>query len=404
MQFSDIYGHDHLKDQLKAMVSQNRLSHALLFSGKEGSGALPMAMAFAQYIVCEKNNPSAKNNQPAGLFGEELNPSDKEVFQFLSDSCGECAACVKSGKIAHPDIHFSFPVIPLKSSTPPVSADFYTNWREFLKESPYNNVFDWLTGIEAENKQGNITSRECEEILQKLSLKSFESGYKILIMWMPESLGKEGNKLLKMIEEPPPDTLFILVAEDEARILPTILSRTQLVKIPAFENADIEKALINQHHLTIEKARSIAAISDGNYREAVLSVQHAEDDWFPVVRDWMNAIARNGPMAQVKIIDDLSKHGREKQKQFLKYVIHLLEESIRLAVFNGKQEHLHDQERDFTGKLNKLTAFPQQEAMIKELEQAIYYVERNANAKLLFMALTIKFSHLIKYNSLILIN
>jgi DNA polymerase-3 subunit delta' len=402
MQFSDIYGHDHLKDQLKSMVSHNRLSHALLFSGKEGSGALPMAMAFAQYIVCEKNKPSAAT-PVQGLFGEELNDAT-ENQSFMADSCGKCSACVKSATIAHPDIHYSFPVIPLKSGTPPVSADFYTKWRAFLQENPYNNVYDWLNGIDAENKQGNITARECEEILQKLSLKSFESGYKILIMWMPESLGKEGNKLLKMIEEPPPDTLFILVAEDEARILPTILSRTQLVKIPAFENADIEKALVQNQHLSAEKARSVAAISDGNYREALMAVQHAEEDWLPVVRDWMNAVARNGPVAQVKIVDDLSKHGREKQKQFLKYVIHLLEESIRLSVFNGKQEHLHEQERDFTAKLNKLTAFQQQEAMIRELEQAIYYVERNANAKLLFMALTIKFSHLIKYNSLILIN
>jgi DNA polymerase III subunit delta' len=337
MQFSDIYGHDHLKDQLVSMVSQNRLSHALLFSGKEGSGALPMAMAFAQYIVCEKNKPTPTANPPQGLFGEELNIA-AENQHFMPDSCGKCPACLKSATIAHPDIHYSFPVIPLKSGSPPVSADFYTKWRAFLQGNPYNNVYDWLNGIDAENKQGNITARECEDILQKLSLKSFESGYKILIMWMPESLGKEGNKLLKMIEEPPPDTLFILVAEDEARILPTILSRTQMVKIPAFENTDIEKALINKHHLSAEKARSVAAISDGNYREALMAVQHAEEDWLPVVRDWMNAIARNGPVAQVKLVDDLSKHGREKQKQFLKYVIHLLEESIRLSVFNGKQE------------------------------------------------------------------
>ena len=148
------------------------------------------------------------------------------------DSCGHCAACIKAQQFIHPDIHFSFPVIPKKSGTPPVSDDYINEWREFITNYPYGNVYDWLQFLGAENKQGNITAEECNQINHKLSLKAFESNYKILIMWMPEFLGNSGNKLLKLIEEPPPDTLFIFVAQDENAILPTILSSTQLIKIP----------------------------------------------------------------------------------------------------------------------------------------------------------------------------
>src|SRR5580698_5316574 len=245
MQFTRVIGQDQVRENLIEMVRQNRLSHALLFLGHEGSGALPMALAFAQYVVCEKRD----GNTP--------------------DACGVCAACVKASRMVHPDIHFSYPVIPRKAGDKPVSSDYSAEWREFVKQYPYGNSYDWLQFIGAENKQGNITAQECNDIIHKLSLKSFESGYKMLVMWMPEYLGNEGNKLLKLIEEPPADTLFLLVAENESLILQTILSRTQLVKMPLPETVEIEQALIERSGLEQTQARQIAVLCEGNYHEAL---------------------------------------------------------------------------------------------------------------------------------------
>src|SRR5450432_1816599 len=257
MSFKNVIGQAAVKQRLVELVKGNRLSHALLFLGNEGSGALPLALAFAQYVVCEDRS---------------------------TDACCSCPSCIKAQRLIHPDIHYSYPVIPKKPGDKPVSTDYGAEWREFIAQYAYGNSYDWLQFIGAENKQGNITAQECADILRKLSLKSFESGYKILILWMPEYLGNEGNKLLKLIEEPPADTLFILVAENESLILPTIVSRTQLVKIPIPETADIAKALIERAGVGAEQARQVAAISEGNYHEALQLIKHAEDDWQSVLR------------------------------------------------------------------------------------------------------------------------
>ncbi len=402
MQFKNIIGQADTKEQLAQMIQHNRLSHALLFLGKEGSGGLSLAMAFAQYIVCEKvNNKKAADAGPS-LFGE---PEPTEQIP-LTDSCGVCSACIKAEKLIHPDIHFSFPAVTKKSGSSPISTDYIAEWREFATVNPYGNVYDWLQFIKAENKQGNITANECNDIIRKLSLKSFESEYKILIMWMPEFLGKEGNKLLKLIEEPPPNTLFIFVAENEGMILQTILSRTQLVKIAPLTNTDIEVALELKSGVKIEKATQIAILSEGNYREALQLLQHAEDDWNGLLREWLNAIVRTGPAAQVKWIEDISKEGREKQKQFLKYFTHLLEQAIRLRTIEQQttDNEQPNPETDFALRLNKLCTISQQDAIITELDKASYYIERNANAKMLFHALSIKLYHIISNNSLILAN
>ena len=310
MQFHSITGQKDTKEHLVQMIQHNRISHALLFLGKEGGGALQLAQAFAQYIVCEKvNRRQTAHNRPhtpgPSLFGEpepieEHNLTYNQQLSPLSDSCGECPACKKATALIHPDIHFSYPVITKKAGEKPTSADFIKEWREFVVQSPYGNVYDWLQFIGAENKQGNITAAECESINKTMSLKSFESEYKILIMWKPEFLGKEGNKLLKLIEEPPPNTLFIFVAENEDLILPTILSRTQLVKIPLLSNVEIEAALELKERVSVQKARQIAVLAEGNYREALQLLQHAEDDWQAMLRDWLNAILKTGPVAQVK--------------------------------------------------------------------------------------------------------
>ncbi|MBC7508179.1 MAG: hypothetical protein H7320_05420 [Ferruginibacter sp.] len=404
MQFENIIGQKETKYQLLQMVQHNRLSHALLFLGKEGSGALSLAMAFAQYIVCEKINGKKTVIKNAALFGEEgsstLHPA---VFD---DSCGVCSACIKANKLVHPDIHYSYPVITKKAGQPSISTDYITEWREFFSLHSYGNVYDWLQFIHAENKQGNITAEECNDINRKISLKSFESEYKILIIWMPEYLTKNGNKLLKLIEEPPPNTLFILVAENEGLVLPTILSRTQLVKIPLLSNIEIEVALELQYGVKIEKAQQIATLSEGNYREAMQLLQHVEDDWQAILREWLNMLVKKNLAGQVKWIDEISKQGRENQKQFLKYFTHLLEQAIRLKSIPSliNINETANNEQDFALRLNKLCSIPQQEAIINELDKASYYVERNANGKMLFHALSIKLYHIISNNSLILIN
>ena len=407
MQFKDIIGQQPVKEQLVQMIQQNRLSHALLFLGKEGSGALSLAIAFAQYLVCTSAKEAAQKLSP-GLFGEE--PSDNQQLPAANDSCGTCPACTKADKLIHPDIHFSYPVITRKPGEKPKSTDYISEWREFICTYSYGNIYDWLQFINAENKQGNITAAEVEDINHKLSLKGFESQYKILIMWMPEFLGKEGNKLLKLIEEPPPDTLFIFVAEDESTILPTILSRTQLVKIPALTDEEVEDALITRGKVENSKARQIAGVCAGNYRESLQMLQHAEEDWQSLLREWLNAIAKNNTAAQIKWIDEITRLGREKQKQFLRYFIHLLEQAVRVRVIEESPglgnpfNNMPEKEKDFAIRLNKLCSLSAQQAIITELDKATYYIERNAHAKMLFHALCIRLFHIIKDNSLILVN
>ncbi len=414
MQFHSITGQKDTKEQLVQMIQRNRLSHALLFLGKEGSGALQLAMAFAQYIVCEKvNGKQLKVDRgqliaEPSLFGEPepvVEPQLSTInYQLSTDSCGECPACKKANRLIHPDIHFSYPVITKKTGEKPISADFIKEWREFIVQNPYGNVYDWLQFIGAENKQGNITATECNDINRTMSLKSFESEYKILIMWMPEFLGKEGNKLLKLIEEPPPNTLFIFVAENEDLILPTILSRTQLIKIPLLTNIEVKTALELKEGIGVEKAGQVAAVADGNYREALQLLQHSDDDWQAMLREWLNAVLKTGPVAQVKWIDDTAKIGREKQKQFLKYFIHLLELAIRLRVMDNTDNGPQTTDHDFALRLNKICGIGQQEAIINELDKASYYIERNANAKMLFHALSIRLYHIISNKSVILMN
>lgn len=401
MLFRDIIGQLAVKQHLAEMVEHNRLSHALLFLGKEGSGALPLAIAFAQYIV---SLPVSKN-QPAvaDLFGNMEAPAAAPAGFIHPDDAGTMPAFVRAKDLVHPDLHFSYPVIPRKPGDKPISTDYVSEWREFVKLHPYGNVYDWLQFIGAENKQGNITAHECADIIRKLNLKTFESEYKVLVMWMPEYLGNEGNKLLKLIEEPPPNTLFILVAENESLVLPTILSRTQLVKVPALDTEDIARALTERAKLSPDKARQTAAVSEGNYREAILLIQHAEEDWQGLLRTWLNAIIKQELATQVKWIDDAAKLGRERQKQFLRYFNHLLEQAIRLQAMGAQNIELPENEKDFAGRLNKIATIEQQQAMIHELDNAVYYIERNANAKLLFHALTIKLFHIIARNELIIV-
>jgi DNA polymerase-3 subunit delta' len=377
MLFSEVIGQQEIKVKLRNLVEHNRLSHALLLNAPEGAGGMPLALAFAQFMVC-------KNVSEAG---------SKSNFPF--ESCGVCPSCIKAAGLIHPDIHYVYPVISRKSGDKPVSTDFISEWREFISQFPYGTIFDWLQFIEADNKQGNISAHECNEINRKLSLKSFESGYKILIIWMPEYLGNEGNKLLKLIEEPPPDTLFILVTENEAQILPTILSRVQIIQLPRPSVSEIQEALISRARVSPEQARQLAAVSEQNYREALRQLQHGQDDWQGLLREWLNAVLKTGPLAQVKWVEEISRTGREKQKQFLQYFIHLLEQAIRLRMSDGSLTDLPDSEKDFALRLNKSGNLASQQAIIQEINKSIYFIERNANAKMLFHALTIRLYHIL---------
>jgi DNA polymerase-3 subunit delta' len=320
---------------------------------------------------------------------------------YSPDEIAELPAYHRASQLMHPDLHFSFPSITEKPGTKNLSANFIEEWREFINGYPYGNVFDWLQSIKAENKQGNISADECAEIIKKLSFKSFESAYKVLVMWMPEYLGKEGNKLLKLIEEPPPNTIFLLVANSEEQILPTILSRCQYIKVPRLTTSEIEQALVQKGHIDPEKAAQIAAISDGNYREALHLLQHSDADFLTQIREWLNAILKGGPLAQMKWVEETSKMGREPQKQFLKYFNHLLEQSIRIKVL-GNDLPLDPALKDFALRINKIASVGQLEAIVQELDKAVYHIERNANPKMLFMALGIKFYHIIQNKTVIL--
>lgn len=408
MQFKDVIGQEEVKQHLVEMVQHNRLSHALLFLGREGSGALSLAVAFANYVsLLPDVNKTAP--QEVSLFGAA--PGQVEIKLPATPAQADAwmekqSSFSKAQQMVHPDIHFSYPVVTKKPGTPPISTDYITEWREFLQNFPYGNIYDWLQFIGADNKQGNITAHECNDIIRKLNLKSFESGYKILVLWMPEYLGKEGNKLLKLIEEPPADTLFILVAESEGQILSTILSRCQLIKIPAIETSALEQHLTAKAGLAPEQARQFANISEGNYREALQLMQHADEDFHGLLREWLNAILKSQPIAVLKAIEEIARLGREKQKQFLRYFNHLLEEAIRLQVLSGEPREqrlsaLSQNEQDFALRLNKTSGIEQQSAIVEELDKATYYIERNANAKILFHALSIKIFHIVK-NSVVI--
>ena len=403
MLFKDVVGQQQVKQQLIEMVAQNRLSHALLFLGREGSGALPLAMAFAQYISLL---PGASMNEASSLFGEPVEVELPSTVEEADAWMQKQASFSKAEGLVHPDIHYAYPVVTKKAGSPPLSTDYITEWREFIQQLPYGTVYDWLQFIGAENKQGNITANECNDIIRKLNLKSFESGYKILVMWMPEYLGKEGNKLLKLIEEPPADTLFILVAESESGILSTILSRCQLVKIPAIETKAIEKTLIEKSNCNTEQARLIANASEGNYREALQLLQHADEDFQSVLKEWLNATLKNQPIAQVKAIEEISRLGRERQKQFLKHFTHQIEQAVRLQVADERLKDtlllsMSATEQDFVTRLNKAMSLEQKEALAEELDKAAYHIERNANAKILFHALTIKIFHIVRNNLMV---
>ena len=359
------------------MWQSGHFPHALLLAGQEGTGGLSLGLALAQYIFCE----------------------NKKEY----DSCGECPSCSRVARLEHADLHMSFPTIPPKPGTKAMSRYFIQDFREFVTQSPYGTTYDWLQFINAENKQGNITAEECREIIDALNLKSYEGGKKVQIIWRPEYLGKEGNILLKLIEEPPADTLMILIAEDTEDILQTILSRTQLVRLAPINAQDIAEGLESRKMAESNKALQIGHISNGSFTEALRLVRHAENDLFPDVKELFNIVFTNNGMGITRFADKWSKTGREQQKNFLHYVIQLLEQGIRARYIPEGGDGLAGDEAEFARKLGGMKVSHEALAgMVDTVADTIYYIERNAHSKSQLHAMCIRMQYIIRNKELTL--
>ncbi len=368
MQFKDIVGQEDLIKKIIHLVGQGHLPHAILLQGAEGSGGLPLAIATTQYIMCTERNET--------------------------DSCGECAACTKVSKLQHPDIHFSFPTFKNDSSKIPISNHFIPEFRNFVLNTPYGNDTDWLKFIDAD-KQGNITATECREIILKLQLRSFESEYKVMIMWYPEYLGNEGNILLKLIEEPTPKTILFFVAVNAEHVLATIKSRTQLFPLKRITELEIQQALVKRG-VESSRAIQIARMAEGNFQVALKMLHEVENDLIALLRDWLNAIYANKGLELVQWAHAMADHTKDEQKKFLTYVLQILEHLIRYKE-TGKQHVilLESEQKIIDILISKgLNAF-MLEKIDKIINDSLYQIERNANSKILFHSLSLRLQEVV---------
>lgn len=362
MKFSTVIGQSQPKQLLRRLADEGRIPHAQIFLGPKGCGKLALAIAFAQYVLCEQRSDG--------------------------DSCGTCRSCSKVSKYIHPDVHYSFPTVGTKA----VSSQYTKEWRAALEENPYLNVNQWLAKLGGDNKQGNITKDECDSIVKKLSLKSFESDYKVLIMWLPEYLGKEGNRLLKLIEEPPERTLFLLVAENDELILNTILSRCQLLKLHPPTEEEIIAQLEADHGVAATKALNAARLAGGDYNEAMRLVNDLEDDNAKVFVEWFRECYQgNGEKLVEWSNDKAAKLGREGQKQLLDYALLFLREVLAYKMTGDRaMMRLQPAEAATAERMANVLDHDQVGAMMTLFDEVYYHVERNANGKLLFLDTSIR--------------
>jgi DNA polymerase III subunit delta' len=375
MNFSHIPGQTEIKKKLIRSVREERVSHAQLFAGPEGCGSMALALAYARYISCEN-----RTNY---------------------DSCGTCKSCVKYEKLIHPDLHFVFPVIKGKKANDPVSDNYIEEWREFVKRSPYFNLNSWMDSIEVGNAQGMIFASEASEIIKKLSLKTFESDFKIMIIWLPEKMHQAtANKLLKMVEEPPEKTLFLLVSEDPDKIIPTILSRCQLVKIPSFNGHDIEKYLADRYNLTKEKASDISRVSNGNMTRAIELCENEESSLTNLERfkSLMRFAWKRDIISLVSWSEEVASTGREAQKNFISFSLRLLRENLMMTLdqLKNKLVYLTGNEADFSGKFHPSINQNNVYQLNEELNLVYSHIESNGNAKIIFLDLALKVTRLIR--------
>ena len=374
MFFKDVIGQDHIKNHLKSTTDKGRIPHAQLFVGKEGSGTLAMAIAYAQYLLCNTSN-------------------------------NEEACKVKCENLVHPDLHFAFPVTSNdKVKKHPISNLFLEDWRAFIKEQSYGSLYNWLQFIGVENKQGLIGVDEAESIVKRLQLKSYEGGFKVMIIWMAEKMNiAAANKLLKLIEEPPEKTIFILCTEDEEQIINTIKSRCQAMYFPSLTEETIAEALVPKETSSENVARKVAHQAEGNYNKALHLLHHDSGDilfeqWFIT---WIRtAFKAKGNAAIIEQLIDwsetIAKSGRETQKRFLNYCLQFFRQAMLL---NYQSESLVFLETETAGfDLKKFAPFIHSGNILdinEELNLAIYHIERNGNAKVILLDLSIKLTRLL---------
>jgi len=373
MNFGNIVGQGSIKDHLIQTIQGNRISHAQLFLGDEGFGCLPLALAYAKYIMC-------------------LNKKE-------NDSCGECSSCRKIAKYEHPDLHFVFPVVAPKNKERSVSDAFIKEWRQFLLTNPYGTYNDWLNCLDAGNSQAIIRVDEGKEILRKLNMKSFEAEYKIMIIWFPEKMNAEtSNKLLKLIEEPPAKTLFFLVAQNSQFIISTILSRTQLVKINRISEDELFIGLKEKHQLSDEKARQISRMSEGNYALAKEYIESSVDTKLNFEQFMqMMRLSYSGKLIElIKWVDEIAKLGREKQKAFLTYSLRMIRENLILNQKQINMARLSGDEEAFAQKFSNFIHPTNAPYLNIEIDKAFIHIARNANAKVVFLDLCIKLNRILK--------
>jgi len=393
MRFSDIPGQQKIKKRLIQSVKDNRVSHAQLFLGPEGSGKLALAIAYAQYINCRNRTPE--------------------------DSCGLCPSCNKYGKIIHPDLHFLYPVNKTKEleNKKVTCRDFILPWRKFMvSNQAYVTLPDWYEAIGIEKQQGNISAEDADSVNQTLSYKAYEAEYKVMIIWMVEKMNNSAaNKLLKNLEEPPDKTLFILVSENPEQVISTIISRTQLIKIPRPDDDSISEALLARYSVNSEAVKGIVRLSDGNFHTAMDLAEKLngtgdgsdpEKERFLLIRDWMRRIyvfgARQRDFDQLQeIIGRLLYEGsREKQKEILSYTLRILRLCLQYHIGNRELVRYSGEELEF---ISKFSAFihPRNIALMEEeVNRAIFHIERNASANLVLTDLSNILARLLKIPAL----
>jgi len=375
MNFSQIPGQKAVIDRLRLSVAENRVSHALLFSGPEGSGKFALALAFARYISCENRT--------------------------AEDACGVCPSCVKYDKLIHPDLHFVFPVIKKKSAPDPVSDTYIPQWREMVLRSPWFSLSTWTEAMEVANEQALIPVSEAAEIIRKLSLKSFESDFKIMIIWLPEKMNAEtANKLLKIIEEPPALTLFILVSDEEDRLMPTITSRCQQIRIPSIPADDLSSYLVSATGMDPVRAREIAGIANGNMVRAMVLAR--DDNDTAVHLDRFASLMRTAYTRDIQKLVSWSEEaaalGRERQKSFLAYALRMIRENFVMNFRTGEKKlaFLTRAEDEFSSKFHPFISEKNIYVLNDEFNLAYAHVESNGNTKMIFLDLALRTMRLIR--------
>lgn len=367
MYFKDIIGQETVKQRLRLEVREGRVPHAQLFAGPEGTGALPLAIAYARFLLCTRR-------------GEE-------------DACGTCPSCVKLNKLAHPDLHFVFPVVKRKGGGDTVSDDYIREWRELAISTPYFGMNHWLDAMGAENQQAQIFVKESDELVRKLSLKSSEGGYKVVIIWLPEKMKVEcANKLLKLLEEPPAQTVFLLVSEEPDRILPTILSRTQRINVPRLEDAEIAEALKVRFGLQDTDAAETARLAEGSYLQALEIIHLSEDTqlFFGLFVSLMRLAYQRKVKEMREWSDTVAAMGRERQKDFLTYCQRMVRESFVSNFHRKEMNYMNREEENFTIRFAPFINERNVMGITDELAEAQTHIEQNVNPRMVFFDLALK--------------